>query len=118
MKDLDKILEEKLSATMPTKEETSVNTNDNLNFTEALKQSESSAVEDEILKSVLELSIQDKRKTADKNLNKNEENITEIPAIKFVIEIGFTLEEAIMAYSAVGDDPDLMLQYLYSLNIQ
>jgi len=118
MKDLDKILEEKLSATMATKEETPVITNDNVNLNEALKQSESSAVEDEILKSVIELSIQDKRKTADINVNKNEEKITEIPAIKFVIEIGFTLEEAIMAYSAVGDDPDLMLQYLYSLNMQ
>jgi hypothetical protein len=29
--------------------------------------------------------------------------------------MGFTLEEAILAYSAVGEDPDLMLQYLYSM---
>ncbi len=117
MKDLDKILEEKLSATMPAKQEPNLNTNDTFQFSEALKQSDKNAVEDEILKSVLEISIKDKNKTDDIHENKYEENIAEIPSIKFVIEIGFTLEEAIMAYSAVGEDPDLMLQYLYSLNI-
>ena len=44
-------------------------------------------------------------------------NINGNYSVKFIIDMGFTLEEAIMAYSAVGDDPDLMLQYLYSLNI-
>lgn len=29
--------------------------------------------------------------------------------------MGFTEEEAVLAYSAVGSDPDHMLQYLYSL---
>jgi hypothetical protein len=37
-------------------------------------------------------------------------------SIKFILEMGFTLEEAVIAYSAVGDDPDHMLQYLYSFN--
>lgn len=42
--------------------------------------------------------------------------MTKHPSIQFILEMGFTLEEAILAYSAMGEDPDLMLQYLYSLN--
>ena len=36
-------------------------------------------------------------------------------SINFVVEMGFTVEEATIAYTAVGSDPELMLQYLYSL---
>lgn len=36
--------------------------------------------------------------------------------INFVVEMGFTLEEATLALSAVGPDPELMLQYLYSIS--
>lgn len=44
--------------------------------------------------------------------HKNDDNET----INFVIEMGFTLEEATLALSAVGPDPELMLQYLYSIS--
>ena len=47
------------------------------------------------------------------NDNNYNNNIFE-NSINFIIESGFTQEEAIMAYSVVGSDPDLMLQYLYS----
>jgi hypothetical protein len=30
--------------------------------------------------------------------------------------MGFSFEDAILAMSAVGDDPELMLQYIYSIN--
>ena len=35
-----------------------------------------------------------------------------MPCLKVVIDAGFSLEEATQAYSAVGDNPDLMISYL------
>jgi len=64
--------------------------------------------ENEILKKTL---VQSKQE------HKNETNLSANYGVQFIIDMGFTMEEAIMAFSAVGDDPDLMLQYLYSLNI-
>ena len=92
--DLDRFLEENLS-----------NNKEGLIIDEALKSSEYFANEQDILNSVIE---QSKRESADTDL-------TSHPSIRFIIEMGFTIEEAILAYSAVGEDPDHMLQYLYSM---
>ena len=40
-----------------------------------------------------------------------------IPSIQTALEYGFSLEEAVMAYSLYGNKGDLMLQYLYSLKM-
>ena len=111
---MDKILEDKLSSNTAAKED--FNEKNDKNINEVLSQSETHAVDDEILKSVIELSIKEKN-NSESNQRENYNNITEIPSVKFIFEMGFTLEEAIIAYSAVGEDPDLMLQYLYSLNM-
>ena len=105
---MDKILEEKLSTGTADKEE-----KNDKNIDEVLSQSEAHAVDEEILKSVLELSINEKTNSLS-NQRGSYGNVTEIPSVKFIIDMGFTLEEAIIAYSAVVEDPDLMLQYLYS----
>jgi hypothetical protein len=114
MKDLDLLLEEKLSLKS--------------SYDDAIKQSEKTHVEEEILNSVIEMSKAEKNihnthdihdiHDIDDNLNsKNEFDLTNHPSIRFIIDMGFTLEEAVIAYTAVGEDPDLMLQYLYSLNM-
>ena len=36
------------------------------------------------------------------------------PAIQSALEFGFSLEDAIMAWTIYGDNKDLVLQYLYS----
>ncbi len=69
---------------------------------EIIKQTDKSDTEQEMLKSAIELS----KKETESNLDQN---------IQFIIDMGFSEEEAVLAYSAVGDDPDHMLQYLYSL---
>jgi len=64
--------------------------------------------EEELLKKVLEDS-----KKENKNAftpNKQEDSI------QFILEQGFTYEEAIMAYS-YSSDPVVMMEYLYSLNM-
>jgi uncharacterized UBP type Zn finger protein len=61
-----------------------------------------------LVKQAIELSIKD---SAIDNENKHNQSI------QFIVDMGFTLEEAVLAYSAVGEDPELMLQYLYSLNL-
>ena len=78
------------------------------NINNILKISENVATEQEILNSVLELS---KKETTIENTH----NFNNHPSIQFIVEMGFTIEEAVLAYSAVGEDPELMLQYLYSL---
>ena len=65
--------------------------------------------ENEILEKILEKSkLEIKKENTHQNANYS---------VQFIIDMGFTMEEAVMAYSAFGNDPDLMLQYLYSLNI-
>jgi len=65
--------------------------------------------ENDILMQTLEISKKEQQRDGN--------NLAGNYSIKFIIDMGFTMEEAIMAFSAVGDDPDLMLQFLYSLNI-
>ena len=38
-----------------------------------------------------------------------------IPSIQSALEFGFSLDDAIMAWSIYGDNQDLVLQYLYSM---
>lgn len=116
MKDLDIILEERFT-------NDSSNCSENLsqpnsNFSEIIKQSENFATEQDLLNSVLEMSKKEIPKTYEyNNSNISGQDLTTHPSILFIIEMGFTTEEAILAYSAVGEDPDIMLQYLYSLSL-
>ena len=65
-----------------------------------------------IINQVIEESKLDlKNQILSSNNDYNYQNI-----INFVIENGFTEEEAIIALSAVGNDIDMILQYLYSQN--
>jgi hypothetical protein len=106
MKDLDVILEEQLSNS---------NINQPGNINEVIKQSDNFATEEDILKSVLEMS---KKEIPEASYSSPyEQDMTSHPSIQFILEMGYTMEEAILAYSAVGVDPDLMLQYLYSFNM-
>jgi hypothetical protein len=83
------------------------------NLHEILQRSEDYATDQDILNSVIEQSKYES--SMGKKENYNQSDLTTHPSVKFILEMGFTLEEAILAYSAVGDDPDLMLQYLYSM---
>lgn len=98
-----------------------------------LNQTEAHFNEEEILKSVMEESCKEYNKKnndnnfyndfidkeKDKHLYPYEniinDNSTSGNSINFVVEMGFTVEEATIAFTAVGSDPELMLQYLYSL---
>jgi hypothetical protein len=107
------MLEEKLSSPKSTDKESNfpISKEDDI-----IKQSEDFATENELFNSVLELS----KKEAQNNKylsSKKEVDLTIHPSVLFIQEMGFTLEEAILAYSAVGEDPEHMLQYLYSLNM-
>ena len=107
--DTDSIIEERLIEISRKRNEVlDKNKND---LQSAISQSEKLMTEEEILNSVLEIS----KKEIINIDNKNNSN-TLSPSIQFIIEMGFTTEEAIMAISAVGDDPELMLQYLFTLN--
>jgi len=113
LKDLDMILEEKLATSPKNKEiisniNSTNNINNNNNYNEVIKQSEYYENDMDLLKSVMEES---------KKENKKEYDLSIHPSILFVLDMGFTTEEAILAYSAVGEDPELMLQYLYSMQM-
>ena len=99
LKDIDFILEKKFANEIIDKNEICAAINDS----ELIYKDH----ENELLQKTLEKSKED---------HKNEQILGGNYSIQFIIDMGFTTEEAIMAYSAVGDDPDLMLQYLYSLN--
>lgn len=64
-----------------------------------------------VLESILKESRKDIKNNNLDSQNNNYQNI-----ILSVIEMGFNEEEVMLAYSAVGGDIDLILQYLYSLN--
>jgi len=71
--------------------------------------------EEELFKSVIEISKKDTN--IDNRFINNQSNEQKIsPSVQFIIDMGFTFEEAIMALSAVGDDPEIMLNFLYSVN--
>lgn len=100
------------------------------NLQTAIAQSEELMTEDELIKSVLEMSKKEANKNnifvkSNQNNGKDSNNFnsqndqqqTISPSVQFIIDMGFTFEEAIMALSVVGDDPELMLNYLYSVNL-
>lgn len=65
-----------------------------------------------VLESIInESKLEERNKSSFINKEDNYQSI-----IQSVIDMGFAEEEVMMAYSAVGGDIDLILQYLYSLN--
>ncbi len=101
------------------------------NLQTAIAQSEQQMTEDELLKQAIEMSRKEANIISNSNIYlennenyKNNANSLEMrtdqqaisPSVQFIIEMGFTFEEAIMALSVVGEDPELMLNYLYSVN--
>ena len=80
----------------------------NENVAKAMKESELEGYENELIDSVKKISLE----------NTNEDiDYYSIPSIQTALEFGFSLEEAVMAYSLYGNKGDLMLQYLYSLKM-
>jgi len=106
LKDLDMILEEKFN---PKNFKLINEIIENHEITQIVNDSETEYKknEEKLLKQTLEQSKNEYKAQQDLAVNYN---------IQFIVDMGFLLEDAVMAYSAVGDDPDLMLQYLYSLN--
>lgn len=114
-RDIDSIIEERLKEI--SKKRNEILDENKRNFENAITESEAFMTEEELLKSVMEISKKEnKNKFEDvvsDNINANNELS---PSIKFIIEMGFSFDDAVMAMSAVGDDPELMLQYIYSAN--
>ena len=73
--------------------------------------------QDDILKKVIKESIDDSKKKEEENKNKNGLNEMDYfsnPTIQSALECGFSLEDAIMAWTIYGDNSDLVMQYLLS----
>ena len=75
-----------------------------------MKQSELEKNEEEMINSAIKMSLENKN-----NNNKNEMDYFSIPSIQTALEFGFSLDDAILAFSIYGDNSDLVLQYLYSM---
>ena len=75
-----------------------------------MKQSELEKNEEDMINSAIKMSLENKN-----NNNKNEMDYFSIPSIQTALEFGFSLDDAIMAWSIYGDNQDLVLQYLYSM---
>ena len=97
-------------------------------YNKIILQSELEKNEEEMINKVIIDSLKDNNNN--NNINNNNNNIIEvnnnnnkcddtnyynIPAIQNALEFGFSLDEAILAYSIYGNNPDLVLQYLYSM---
>ena len=73
--------------------------------------------QDDILKKVIKESIDDSKKKEEEDKNKkglNEADYFSNPVIQSALECGFSLEDAIMAWTIYGDNQDLVFQYLLS----
>ena len=73
--------------------------------------------QDDLLKKAIKESIDDSKKIEDENKNKkglNEADYFSNPVIQSALEYGFSLEDAIMAWTIYGDNQDLVMQYLLS----
>ena len=71
--------------------------------------------QDDLLKKAIKESIDDSKKIEDENKNKkglNEADYFSNPVIQSALEYGFSLEDAIMAWTIYGDNQDLVIQYL------
>ena len=69
--------------------------------------------QDDILKKVIDESIKEK-KESDNKKGLNEMDYFSNPVIQSALECGFSLEDAIMAWTIYGDNQDLVMQYLLS----
>ena len=73
--------------------------------------------QDDLLKKAIKESIDDSKKIEDENKNKkglNEADYFSNPVIQSALEYGFSLEDAIIAWTIYGDNQDLVIQYLLS----
>ena len=73
--------------------------------------------QDDLLKKAIKESIDDSKKKEEENKNKNGLNEMDYfsnPTIQSALECGFSLEDAIMAWTIYGDNSDLVMQYLLS----
>ena len=78
-----------------------------------MKQSELEKNEEDMINSAIKMSLENENKN---NPNKNQDmDYFSIPSIQTALEFGFSLDDAIMAWSIYGDNQDLVLQYLYSM---
>ena len=88
------------------------NENNNINKLDIImKQSELEKNEEDMINSVIKMSLENEN-----NPNKIQDmDYFSIPSIQSALEFGFSLDDAIMAWSIYGDNQDLVLQYLYSM---
>ena len=70
--------------------------------------------QDDILQKVINESINDNKKNDNNNKGLNEMDYFSNPVIQSALECGFSLEDAIMAWTIYGDNQDLVMQYLLS----
>jgi OTU domain-containing protein 5 len=71
--------------------------------------------QDEMLKKVIDESIKDKEKNeSNKSKGMDEMDLYSNPIIQSALELGFSLDDAIMAYSLYPNNQDLAMQYLLS----
>ena len=70
--------------------------------------------QDDILKKVIKESIDDSNKKNENKKGLNEQDYFSNPVIQSALECGFSLEDAIMAWTIYGDNQDLVMQYLLS----
>ena len=70
--------------------------------------------QDDILQKVINESIKDTEKNENKNKGLNEMDYFSNPVIQNALECGFSLEDAVMAWTIYGDNQDLVMQYLLS----
>ena len=70
--------------------------------------------QDDILQKVINESIKDTNKNDNNKKGLNEMDYFSNPVIKSALECGFSLEDAVMAWTIYGDNQDLVMQYLLS----
>ena len=70
--------------------------------------------QENILQKVINESIKETEKNENKNKGLNEMDYYSNPVIQSALECGFSLEDAIMAWTIYGDNQDLVMQYLLS----
>ena len=70
--------------------------------------------QDDILQKVINESINDNKKNENNKKGLNEMDYFSNPVIQSALECGFSLEDAIMAWTIYGDNQDLVMQYLLS----
>jgi uncharacterized UBP type Zn finger protein len=90
--------------------------NNKNNLQTAISHSEQLITEEELLNSVIEMSKKEANINSTNSIKVHNDQQAISPSVRFIIDMGFTFEDAIMALSVVGDDPELMLDYLYSVN--